>query len=58
MSTRENIRLIARAPLVFFTVFLKNRKIISKIKRSKVTDYVALKWHSQESSIEIRAQKS
>ena len=23
----------------FFTVFLKNRNIISKIKRSKVTDY-------------------
>ena len=28
--------------LVFFTVFLKNRNIISKIKRSKVTDYAAL----------------
>ena len=26
----------------FFTLFLKNRKIISKIKRSKVTDYAAL----------------
>ena len=26
-----------------FTVFLKNRNIISKIKRSKVTDYAALK---------------
>ena len=26
----------------FFTVFLKNRNIISKIKRSKVTDYAAL----------------
>ena len=25
-----------------FTVFLKNRKIISKMKRSKVTDYAAL----------------
>ena len=44
--------------LVFFTVFLKYRNIISEIKRSKVTDYAALKWHSQESSIEIRAQKS
>ena len=36
--------------LVFFTVFLKNRNIISKIKRSKVTDYAALSvrklyWH-------------
>ena len=27
---------------VFFTVFLKNRNISSKIKRSKVTDYAAL----------------
>ena len=27
----------------FFTVFLKNRNVISKIKRSKVTDYAALK---------------
>ena len=26
-----------------FTVFLKNRNISSKIKRSKVTDYAALK---------------
>ena len=28
--------------LVFFTVFLKNRNISSKIKRSKVTDNAAL----------------
>ena len=28
---------------VFFTVFFKNRNISSKIKRSKVTDYAALK---------------
>ena len=28
--------------LVFFTVFLKNRSINSKIKRSKVTDNAAL----------------
>ena len=27
----------------YFTVFLKNRNFISKIKRSKVTDYAALK---------------
>ena len=27
---------------IFFTVFLKNRNISSKIKRSKVTDYAAL----------------
>ena len=26
----------------YFTVFLKNRKFISKIRRSKVTDYAAL----------------
>ena len=26
----------------FFTVFFKNRNIISKIKRSKTTDYAAL----------------
>ena len=29
--------------LVFFTVFLKNRNIIFKMKISKVTDYAALK---------------
>ena len=29
--------------LLFLTVFLKNRNFISKIKRSKVTDYAALK---------------
>ena len=28
--------------LVFLTVYLKTRNIISKIKRSKVTDYAAL----------------
>ena len=28
--------------LSIFTVFLKNRKFISKIRRSKVTDYAAL----------------
>ena len=32
--------------IFFFTVFLKNRNIISKIKRSKVTDYAALKFPS------------
>ena len=30
----------------FLTVFLKNSNIISKIKRSKVTDYAALKGHT------------
>ena len=30
--------------LGIFTVFLKNRNFISKIKRSKVTDYAALKF--------------
>ena len=29
--------------LSIFTVFLKNRNFISKISRSKVTDYAALK---------------
>ena len=28
--------------ILFFSVFLKNRNISSKIKRSKVTDYAAL----------------
>ena len=27
---------------LFFAVFLKNRNILSKIKKSKVTDYAAL----------------
>ena len=26
----------------YFTILLKNRKIISKIRRSKITDYAAL----------------
>ena len=34
--------------LVFFTVFLKYRNISSKIKRSKVTDYAALKSMSKK----------
>ena len=28
----------------YFTVFLKNRNFISKIRRSKVTDYAALSY--------------
>ena len=32
--------------IVFFTVFLKNRNIISKIKISKVTDYAAFSLSS------------
>ena len=31
--------------ILVFIVFLKNRNIISKIKRSKVTDYAALRSH-------------
>ena len=31
----------------FFTVFLKNRNISSKIKRSKATDYAALRVHNE-----------
>ena len=38
----------------FFTVFLKNRNISSKIKRSKVTDYAALRFF-QLSDIKGRA---
>ena len=34
----------------FFTVFLKNRNISSKIKRSKATDYAAL-MHEKTCSI-------
>ena len=33
-----------------FTVFLKNKNIISKIRRSKVTDYAALTFISSLSS--------
>ena len=29
----------------YFTVFLKNKNIIFKIRRSKVTDYAALKGY-------------
>ena len=29
---------------VFFTVFLKNRNFLSKIQRSKVTDYATLSY--------------
>ena len=29
----------------YFTVFLKNKNIIFKIRRSKVTDYAALRAH-------------
>ena len=35
----------------FFAVFLKNRNIISKIKRSKVTDYAALKFMNRPNDI-------
>ena len=37
--------------ILVFTVFLKNRNIISKIKRSKVTDYAALKSYPFSVSI-------
>ena len=30
----------------YFTVFMKNRNFISKIRRSKVTDYAALNAHA------------
>ena len=41
---------------VFFTVFLKNRIISSKIKRSKVTDYAALNTEVSDFSIYILSQ--
>ena len=31
----------------YFAVFLKNRNFISKIRRSKVTDYAALKVYNK-----------
>ena len=37
------MKLVKCMPEFFFTEFLKNRKISSKIKRSNVTDYAALK---------------
>ena len=40
----------------FFTVFLKNRNIVSKIKRSKVTDYAALIIFRYLDSAEMYAQ--
>ena len=40
--------------LVFFTLFLKNRNIITKIKRSKVTDYAALNRGSYTSAKKLR----
>ena len=36
----ENVKCL-REYLVFFSVFLKNRNFISKIRISKVTDYAA-----------------
>ena len=34
----------------YFAVFLKNRKIISKIRRSKITDCAALTFYIELSS--------
>ena len=34
----------------YFTVFLKNKNIIIKIRRSKVTDYAALKRQEKNAS--------
>ena len=39
--------------LVFFTVFLKNRNIRSKIKRSKVTDYAALTYRGYVLAVNV-----
>ena len=48
LSSAKNVRYATLVPRLipefyFFTVFLKKRNIISKIKRSKVTDYAALR---------------
>ena len=43
--------------LVFFTVFLKNRNISSKIKRSKVTGYAASKGRKFGDCKEINVWK-
>ena len=37
----------------YFTVFLKNKNIIFKIRRSKVTDYAALKYASNRLEFSI-----
>ena len=37
-----------------FTVFLKNRIFISKIRRSKVADYAALKWNLLSHALHIK----
>ena len=41
----------------YFTVFLKNKNFISKIRRSKVTDYAALRFGNSNVSIAIRHNK-
>ena len=42
--------------LSIFTVFLKNRNFISKIKRSKVTDYAALTISSMKIKVRLLEQ--
>ena len=41
----------------FFTQFLKNRNIISKIKISKVTDYAALTAQNKRSWMKVKCQR-
>ena len=41
----------------YFTVFLKNRNFISKIKRSKVTDYAALNLMSLSMKLNLLFSK-
>ena len=42
--------------LVFFTVFLKTSNNISKIKRSKVTDYAATKTVGKKNKMCLKYQ--
>ena len=42
----------------FFTVFLKNENFSSKIKRSKITDYAALKTNGSLMKVESIAECS
>ena len=40
----------------YFTVFLKNRNFISKIRRSKVTDYAALRENETFCTVLLTSQ--
>ena len=42
--------------LSIFTVFLKNKNIIFNIRRSKVTDYAALRHHSWGTNVPLQPE--